>query len=472
MSKKKLAAIIVACIIVVIVVIVITTRTPTYTLSISVSPSGAGSVSPSGGEYESGAQVTLTANPASGYTFDHWSGSASGNTSTITITMDSDKSLTAHFETAPIVPEVLFSDDFSDEAGVWDTFSDEDGSVFYENGWLHLVNYTIATFDTGTFAHQHFTDFILEVETTLVEGTDNNCHAVACRFKDEYNYYAFSISAEGYYFISRFIGGDQVPLTGPTPIYSTYINQGMGAVNLINIECIGSNLTLSVNGHVLASVTDATFSGGDIALVATSFEGSFTEIAFDNIIVTEPTPEEPELAIPAHFTTYTDELSLFSISYPPEWEPVLEVIEELEQATKDIISSITSDVPLEEVSFIFAAGLPTMEGFQPNVTIVVESLPGINWTHDEVVTASIEGIKAVASDYHEFSRVKTTVDNRTATIIESQSTIAGVGTYRYVQMIFLVSKTAWVVACTALPDEYSKWEDDFDAIVRSLRILK
>jgi len=102
MSKKKLAGIIVGCIIVVIVVVVIITLqpppTPAYILSVSVSPLGAGSVSPSGGEYESGVQVALTASPASGYTFDHWGGDASGTTSAINITIDSDKSVIAHFE--------------------------------------------------------------------------------------------------------------------------------------------------------------------------------------------------------------------------------------------------------------------------------------------------------------------------------------------------------------------------------------
>ncbi len=185
-----------------------------------------------------------------------------------------------------------------------------------------------------------------------------------------------------------------------------------------------------------------------------------------------PTPEEPEPPIPAHFTTYTDSLGLFSISYPPEWEPALEYLEEIEQFARDIISSITSDIPMEEAHFLFMAGLPTMEGFRPNFNIVVEPLSEIMWTHDEVVTAAIEGIKAVVSDYHEFSRVKTTIDNRTATIIECQGTIAGYGTYRFVHMYLLVSKTVWGVGCTVLPDEYSKWEDDFDAIVRSLRILK
>ena len=103
MSKGKLAGIIIACTIAIIVVIVVVIppllQTSTHTLSVSVTPSGAGAVSPSGGEYDPGAQVTLTASPASGYTFDYWSGSASGTTPTVTITMDSAKSLTAHFET-------------------------------------------------------------------------------------------------------------------------------------------------------------------------------------------------------------------------------------------------------------------------------------------------------------------------------------------------------------------------------------
>jgi len=106
MSNKKLTGIIVGCTIAIIVAIVLlifkpwegTPSVETYALTTNVSPSEAGSISPSGGKYDSGVQVTLTASPANGYTFDHWSGSASGTTSTITITMDSDKSLTANFE--------------------------------------------------------------------------------------------------------------------------------------------------------------------------------------------------------------------------------------------------------------------------------------------------------------------------------------------------------------------------------------
>lgn len=190
-----------------------------------------------------------------------------------------------------------------------------------------------------------------------------------------------------------------------------------------------------------------------------------------------PTSTEPEPAIPARFTTYTDELGLFSISYPPEWELASEYLEDIEQISRDIISSIASDRPLDETDLLFMAGLPTTIGsttisFNPNVNINVAPLPGITWTHDEVVTAEIEGLKRILPDYQEFSRVKTTIDSRTATIIEFQGTFTGLGTRHDVVMVFLVGKTEWIVMCTALPDEYSEWEDDFYATVRSLRILK
>ena len=295
MSKGNLAGIIIVCITVIVVVILVTRPSgpvptpeadPMYTLSVSVDPSEAGSVSPPGGRYESGVQVALTASPASGYSFDYWSGSASGTHPTITVIMDTDKSLTANFETTSPVSEVLFFDDFTDEAGPWYTFSDENGTVFYENGWLHLVNYTLAPVVTHTRAYQHFTDFILEVDTKLVAGTDDNWHSVALRYQDDDNYYTAGVSADGYYAIAKHVHGDLIDLVEPA--YSGHIRRGSNVINSIRIECVGSSVKLSVNGHLLTTVTDATFSGGDIALVATSLAGGSTEIAFGSLVVTRP----------------------------------------------------------------------------------------------------------------------------------------------------------------------------------------
>jgi len=73
-----------------------------YDLTTGVEPSGSGSVSlnPTGGAYDEGTDVAVTANPASGYEFDHWSGDATGTSTTTIVAMNSDKSVTAHF--API----------------------------------------------------------------------------------------------------------------------------------------------------------------------------------------------------------------------------------------------------------------------------------------------------------------------------------------------------------------------------------
>jgi beta-lactamase superfamily II metal-dependent hydrolase len=99
-SRKKLAGIIVVCVIAIIVIAVKVAPTPTYRLSVSVNPPQAGSVSPSGGEYVSGSQVILAASSGNGYTFDYWDGAASGYSNTVSVTIDSDKTVTAHFKVA------------------------------------------------------------------------------------------------------------------------------------------------------------------------------------------------------------------------------------------------------------------------------------------------------------------------------------------------------------------------------------
>jgi uncharacterized repeat protein (TIGR02543 family) len=69
-----------------------------YTLNATVSPEGTGTIAPVGGTYDAGTVVTIIAEPVSGYVFDHWSDNATDTTRSVAITMDSDKSITAHFK--------------------------------------------------------------------------------------------------------------------------------------------------------------------------------------------------------------------------------------------------------------------------------------------------------------------------------------------------------------------------------------
>ncbi len=68
-----------------------------YALTTSVSPAGSGTVTPASGSYDAGAILTLIAQDASGYRFDHWEGDASGNV-TANLTMTSNKTVIAFFK--------------------------------------------------------------------------------------------------------------------------------------------------------------------------------------------------------------------------------------------------------------------------------------------------------------------------------------------------------------------------------------
>ena len=58
---------------------------------------GQGEISPSSGTFPDGDEITITALPASGWSFDHWGGHITGSENTITLTMNSDKTIYAYF---------------------------------------------------------------------------------------------------------------------------------------------------------------------------------------------------------------------------------------------------------------------------------------------------------------------------------------------------------------------------------------
>jgi len=179
----------------------------------------------------------------------------------------------------------------------------------------------------------------------------------------------------------------------------------------------------------------------------------------------------PETGIPPHFTNYTDETELFSLSYPSDWETALWAIEGLEQFTKELLTSIESNLPIERTNAIFFAGLPLETGYMPSVNILVESLPDVR-THDEMVEAEIRGIKFIIPDYREFSRTKTTVGGRVATILQWEGTYPELGKMRVLQMLIFVGEIVWIISCTPPSGEFNNCEEDFNALVRSFRILK
>lgn len=209
----------------------------------------------------------------------------------------------------------------------------------------------------------------------------------------------------------------------------------------------------------------------------------FSELARTPLEI-EPPPEETEPpsytsvgvsiepGIPDYYATYTDASGLFTISYPSDWENVLSQTAELEQNAQEDISRLQSGLPLEASSVIFAAGRLTAAGYEPRLSIAIESMPVGVTTINRMIDAELTGMKKNLSDYQEQSRIYTTIDERQAAILDFEATSKAESTLHYLQMYMLVNNTAWVVSCTALPDDFADWEEDFDTIVRSILIYE
>jgi uncharacterized repeat protein (TIGR02543 family) len=69
----------------------------TWTFSALAVPAAGGTVSPAAGTYDDGTIIALTATPATGYRFDHWSGDATGTAASVSVTMSANRNITATF---------------------------------------------------------------------------------------------------------------------------------------------------------------------------------------------------------------------------------------------------------------------------------------------------------------------------------------------------------------------------------------
>jgi hypothetical protein len=83
-----------------------------FTLTITIQGSGTVTKIPDQTTYTYGQIVNLTANPATGWVFNHWGGDLSGSTNPTTITMTANKAVTANFtqgggDTTPPLVEIV-----------------------------------------------------------------------------------------------------------------------------------------------------------------------------------------------------------------------------------------------------------------------------------------------------------------------------------------------------------------------------
>lgn len=184
--------------------------------------------------------------------------------------------------------DIIYQDDFSNSGSGWPSKSSDGGSMDYANG-----NYRIYVSDPyadliANAGENLPADVVIDVDITKSGGTENNDFGAVCRLKDLDNFYFFQISSDGYAVIGKFENNQMQYLSadGMSKVDGIYPGS---STNHMRVECVGNSFSLYANGSLVATVTDNTFtSGGDVGLMAGTFDEGGVDIVFDNFIVTNP----------------------------------------------------------------------------------------------------------------------------------------------------------------------------------------
>lgn len=182
---------------------------------------------------------------------------------------------------------VLFTDDFSNTDKKWDQVSDASVTTdYYNNAYRIVVNDTTSD-SWANPESESFTDVHIEVDATKNGGPDDNDFGLICRYTDVDKFYYAVISSDGYYGIMKMTSDTGKPIGNDSLLQSDKIIQG-AATNHIRFDCVGSTLTLYVNGSQLDQQTDSDYTTGNVGLVAGTFDTGGVDILFDNFFVYKP----------------------------------------------------------------------------------------------------------------------------------------------------------------------------------------
>ncbi len=178
---------------------------------------------------------------------------------------------------------IVYQEDFSSRTAGWRHDRTEAAFVGYQNSeYVIQINWEGYYFwgNPG----KRYGDLILTVDSRIVTPVEGADFGVICRAEDEGNFYAMTMTGDGWFSIwkAEDYGIEWLwdwDYTRDIPKSSSF---------KISVACISSELTLSIDDIVVAQVTDYTFTEGDIGLIAGTYDQGGFSVAFDDLVVMLP----------------------------------------------------------------------------------------------------------------------------------------------------------------------------------------
>jgi hypothetical protein len=186
--------------------------------------------------------------------------------------------------------DTLFNDSFDDNSNDWGEYSDSDGSVSVNGGVLSIQVLT-EQFFYWTSPSESYSDVDMTFEAQPVEGDEANIsYGGMCRYEDNDNFYIFTVSADGYYNLGKYVDDEYEAVVDWET--SSVINTG-NSLNTIRVICVGPVLQMYVNDELLISTRDEDLTGSGFALHTGTFDVGTdpVTVTFDNLVVSAPDPD-------------------------------------------------------------------------------------------------------------------------------------------------------------------------------------
>ena len=185
-------------------------------------------------------------------------------------------------------PRVIFSDDFS--SSQWGTGTDADSSVEYASGVLQMIVYTTNYFVWSTPNDEDYQNTHMEVKVNN-NGTDSTtAFGIMCNQQSTTsNFYYGAMTPAGEYAIAKAAEGQEdLFLTNNDAWASSDLIARDAPSYRVGMDCGNGSITLYVDGQQIASVADASYVDGGVALFTWSGEdATTTDVSFDDFLMTE-----------------------------------------------------------------------------------------------------------------------------------------------------------------------------------------
>ncbi len=182
--------------------------------------------------------------------------------------------------------EILLEDDFSSQD--WGTLTDSDNSVQYDGEALQMKIYKKNWFVWSTPNGETYNNIHMEITVNNNDGESTTAFGLMCHQQETTsNYYYLAMTPAGEYTIALAAdGASDVFLTNNDAWASSDLIKKKQTSYRVGADCGNGTLTLYVDGQLIDSVSDSTYTDGGVGIFTWSGENvSNADATFDDFII-------------------------------------------------------------------------------------------------------------------------------------------------------------------------------------------